>query len=184
MHLDSVIDGMSDGVHYCGTGSLEWIVKALLDAGADVAPFLEPLERYPIQEFSALSALSGGMSFFLGGGLLNFSRKGASMYHIMEMYSRWLLIQGLDDCVLRFAIKRLLDRLKEKSNITIARPAFRFDVGTRIECDTGPDEWETGTIVRRSTKSHAYRVKLDDGEKVWAPVDADVCIALPEHMEH
>ena len=65
---------------------------------------------------------------------------------------------------------------------------FRFDVGARVECSMGVDEWRKGTIVKQYYREPQwpmdrwmpYQVRLD-GEDVeenylFAPVDADVCI--------
>lgn len=40
----------------------------------------------------------------------------------------------------------------------------------------GPNGWKPGTIIRQWDEHSAYRVRLDDGVEVWAPIDSDICI--------
>ena len=67
------------------------------------------------------------------------------------------------------------------------RAALRFDVGTRVLCCVGPDEWLKGTVValmyrnseeegRGAGRVSPYQVELDDGNLIFAPLDDDRCI--------
>lgn len=60
---------------------------------------------------------------------------------------------------------------------------LRFDVGTRVECNTG--EWRAGTVVKQwyrdphwpdHKKAVPYQIKLDYGPTIFAPADDDRCI--------
>jgi hypothetical protein len=70
-------------------------------------------------------------------------------------------------------------------------PSVRFQVGTRVECRVGPDEWALGTIVlvwyrepHWPTHSWApYQIKLDDGRFIFAPADMDQVIRSPISVE-
>lgn len=56
---------------------------------------------------------------------------------------------------------------------------YRFKVGTKVVCRTGPDEWSAGTIVRLNYsepnwppgKTVPYQVQLFDGPLIFVPVD-------------
>lgn len=59
---------------------------------------------------------------------------------------------------------------------------LRFGVGDRVECNLGEYGWRTGTVIKQwyvddsSDVAHPYQVILDDGNKIFAPDDADHCI--------
>ena len=48
---------------------------------------------------------------------------------------------------------------------------LRFPVGTVVEANCG--KFTRGKILKQWDDGNAYRVKLDDGTEVWAPVDVD-----------
>lgn len=60
-------------------------------------------------------------------------------------------------------------------------PVYRFQVGTRVICRTGPDEWSAGEIVRLNYsergwpagKTVPYQVALDDGVLIFVPKDSE-----------
>mmetsp|Transcript_20505 Transcript_20505/g.49299 ORF Transcript_20505/g.49299 Transcript_20505/m.49299 type:complete len:414 (+) Transcript_20505:93-1334(+) len=51
---------------------------------------------------------------------------------------------------------------------------LRFDVGDDVECNVG--EYVGGTVLARWDEGNAYRVRLYDGNEIWAPVDIDAYI--------
>jgi hypothetical protein len=63
-----------------------------------------------------------------------------------------------------------------------AQPSFRFDVGTRVECNIG--SWASGTVVATNYRegwmrpgvSMPYQVLLDSGGLIFAPADSPECI--------
>jgi len=71
-------------------------------------------------------------------------------------------------------------------------PMLRFEVGTRVMCRIGPDaerDWATGIITQLwyaekswPEGSYApYKIKLDDGRKIFAPGDMDQVIRRIEN---
>merc|ERR1712087_84767 len=54
---------------------------------------------------------------------------------------------------------------------------LRFNIGDRVECNTGKAPWPTGTIVKigwnTGTGVAPYQVKLDNGDPIFAPSDTD-----------
>lgn len=52
---------------------------------------------------------------------------------------------------------------------------LRFPVGTAVMAKTGagPHDWERGVVVRQWDECNAYRLKLQGGDEVHAPMDLD-----------
>jgi G3E family GTPase len=48
---------------------------------------------------------------------------------------------------------------------------LRFEVGAIVEANCG--KFKRGKVLAQWDDGNAYRVKLDDGDEVWAPVDVD-----------
>jgi len=75
------------------------------------------------------------------------------------------------ECRLVF-IGRNLDRdFLEKGVMKCKVAPLRFKVGDAVEANC--DGWCAGRIIAHWDEGNAYRIKLDDGEEVWAPVDID-----------
>ena len=61
---------------------------------------------------------------------------------------------------------------------------FRFDVGTRVECAMGFDEWLPGKVVQQfyrrpqwpQDRWAPYKIELDNGETISSPADSEACI--------
>lgn len=82
------------------------------------------------------------------------------------------------------------------------RSALRFELGAAVECCIGGEEWARGKVVAHFHREPTwepnqfapYQVRLDElagaeesalrlmssGELIWAPLDADECIRVPE----
>eukprot|EP01083_Nonionella_stella_P089553 249900_1 len=48
---------------------------------------------------------------------------------------------------------------------------LRFPVGTKVEANIGT--YTKGTIIKQWEEGNAYRIKLDNNNEIWAPVDID-----------
>lgn len=63
-------------------------------------------------------------------------------------------------------------------------PKLRFEVGTKVLCRVGPEEWAPGLVIQlwyREAQWPAgsfapYKVKLDNGSMIFAPGDIDQVI--------
>jgi len=97
--VDDIIHRYSSGSNHLGS-----IVNELLDAGANVGPFFEPLDAFPQYKFSALTVMSRYAP--------NFFKRGMSMFEVMEKYSCWLSYQC--DFARGNQISRLLDQIQAK----------------------------------------------------------------------
>jgi len=75
----------------------------------------------------------------------------------------------------------------EDLDMSANRPNLRFQAGDRVECRIGPDPvtgWATGTVIQLWYREPnwpenswaPYKIKLDDGMKIFAPGDVDQII--------
>lgn len=55
---------------------------------------------------------------------------------------------------------------------------LRFSVGQAVEANVG--SWEKGKILKQWDEGNAYRVRLDSGTEVWAPIDVDAYVRAPQ----
>lgn len=63
-------------------------------------------------------------------------------------------------------------------------PKLRFEVGTKVMCRIGPQDWAPGTIIQLWYREPQwpggsfapYKVKLDSGADIFAPGDLDQVI--------
>ncbi|KAL9178403.1 hypothetical protein ACHAXT_000050 [Thalassiosira profunda] len=71
------------------------------------------------------------------------------------------------------------------------RPDLRFEVGDRVRCRVGPEEdaMMDGTVIQLWYTQKAgfadghivpYQIQLDEGDKIFSPVDDDYCISRSE----
>jgi len=50
---------------------------------------------------------------------------------------------------------------------------LRFAIGARVRAKTDEHTYSLGRVIRHWDELHAYRIKLDDGDDVHAPIDED-----------
>jgi len=62
-------------------------------------------------------------------------------------------------------------KLKEGFEACIAQP-LRWGVNKKVSARTS-DGYTKGTIIKTWDEGNAYRIRLDDGVEVWAPIDDD-----------
>jgi hypothetical protein len=163
-YVNVVMMGLHDRACYNATEGLELIVWELLDAGANVSAFFEPLDEYP-RKFSALSALD----------CQDFFEPEMSMYEVMRRFLRWFRRQDDDHFDRTRGLTKILDALARKSNIKL-----RFDVDCWVECYMGEEEgWKGGIVTEQWSDGHICVVELD-GSIATVPVDSDDFIRRPE----
>eukprot|EP00985_Skeletonema_marinoi_P011980 scaffold5700_cov125-Skeletonema_marinoi.AAC.4 len=150
------------------TWRFESIVEELLDAGADVGPFFEPLE-YPLDKDSVLTSLSA-----ISRGLIpTLYSKGMSMCEMMRHYL--ILSHRLDndnDCTRELG--NLLDMLSRQSTIEL-----RFHVGDWVECNM-EEGWMKGVVTKQWARGYSYEVILVESGTAASPFDTDEYVRRPE----
>jgi len=70
--------------------------------------------------------------------------------------------------------------LTEGIRACVAGP-LRFKVGAVVLARRGPneDDRERGKVIKHWDEYQAYRIRLDNGEEVWAPIDIDDFVRAP-----
>jgi len=105
--------------------------------------------------------------------------QGVHMLFSGEFDSRFRWKPGeVRECRLVF-IGRNLDRAAlEKGVMDCKVGPLRFKVGDEVEanCD---ESWALGKVVKVWDKGNPYRIKLQNGEEVWGPVDTDEFVRKP-----
>jgi G3E family GTPase len=56
----------------------------------------------------------------------------------------------------------------------VSSDPLRFAIGCEVHANCG--DWKKGTVIKHWDDGNAYRIRLDDGTEVWAPLDIDVYI--------
>mmetsp|Transcript_77838 Transcript_77838/g.216233 ORF Transcript_77838/g.216233 Transcript_77838/m.216233 type:complete len:416 (+) Transcript_77838:59-1306(+) len=69
-------------------------------------------------------------------------------------------------------------KLTEGVLACVAKP-LRFGVGDRVLAKTDGPSYTHGKVIRHWDGLNAYRIKLDDGDEVWAPADEDTFVKEP-----
>lgn len=67
------------------------------------------------------------------------------------------------------------DRIKKEFMDCVVTEELRFKVGDAVECNV-EEGFVKGTIKKLWDEGNPYRVSLENGDDVWAPIDADVFI--------
>lgn len=149
----------------------EFIVAALLDAGADATVFFEPLNDYPYNTISVLNLLEAASS---GHGPT--WEPGMSLHEVMRKNLLWFKRhEHIFGCVCGF--QDILERLASKSKVKL-----RFDVGSWAECNVGCQhhhEWIAGVVTGQWIDGQPYTVAFEEGS-VYVPVDTDEFIRVPK----
>lgn len=75
-------------------------------------------------------------------------------------------------------IGRNLDRkqITDGVNECIVINPLRFEIGEKVDCYLGKDTWEEGAVIKHWDQGNAYRVKLENGDEIWAADDDDSLI--------
>jgi len=75
------------------------------------------------------------------------------------------------ECRLVFIGRKLDREFLEKGVMNCKVTALRFKLGDVVEANC--DGWSKGKVIAIWDDGNPYRVRLDDGEECWAPVDSD-----------
>jgi len=75
-------------------------------------------------------------------------------------------------------IGRNLDKqmLEDGVKSCLVTGELRFKIGDKVKCYMGENTWEEGVVTKHWDEGNAYRVKLNNAEKIQAPVDEDFVI--------
>ena len=88
----------------------------------------------------------------------------------------------LDEAALRADLDACLvddAELKAFKELVESGGGLRFDIGSKVECNLGPEQWIEGTVVAHDyiedgwDKPAPYQVQLKDGTLIFAPIDED-----------
>jgi len=52
---------------------------------------------------------------------------------------------------------------------------LRFDIGQRVRARV-EGGYQSGEVIKKWDEGNAYRIRLDNGDEVWAPIDDDLCV--------
>lgn len=163
---------LDDGGLGCNRYGEEKIVLALLDAGADVSAFFEPLNVYPSRKLSVLTELEE-----ISRGFGPSFEEGMSLHEVMRKYLLWFKQQEhIFGCVC--GLQGIVESLASKSNTML-----RFDEGSWVECNVGchhHHEWMTGFVVGQWVDGQPYIVVLEEELGcVFVTTDEDEYIRRP-----
>lgn len=129
----------------------QWIQRLIADDGAN-------LYRY-----KGIMAVKGNEKKFIFQGVgMMFSGKFEGTWGKDEKRQSTFVFIGKN-----LDIKLLKDGFKA----CLVMSTLRFAIGTKVEANCG--EWRDGEVIAHWDEGNSYRVKLDDGTEVWAPVDID-----------
>merc|ERR1712232_1205251 len=105
---------------------------------------------------------------------MGITEDGANLYR----YKGVLAVKGKDEKrESRFVfIGKNLDTefLKMGFDACLVSNELRFKVGDKVMANVG--KFTNGTVLAQWDDGNAYRVRLDDGTEVWAPIDIDAYI--------
>ena len=68
--------------------------------------------------------------------------------------------------------------LKIGFDACLVKENLRFAIGTDVEANVG--RFKRGKIIKHWDDGNAYRIRLDGGGEVWAPVDIDAYVRSPK----
>ena len=69
------------------------------------------------------------------------------------------------------------DKLRQGFENCVAKP-LRFQVGTKVEACVDDDVFADGVIIKLWDDGNPYRIRLENGNEVWGPVDDDALVRL------
>eukprot|EP00931_Biecheleriopsis_adriatica_P050155 TRINITY_DN29027_c0_g1_i1.p1 TRINITY_DN29027_c0_g1~~TRINITY_DN29027_c0_g1_i1.p1 ORF type:complete len:439 (-),score=90.46 TRINITY_DN29027_c0_g1_i1:115-1269(-) len=82
------------------------------------------------------------------------------------------------ECRLVFIGRKMDREFLEKGVMNCKVAPLRFKKGDTVEANC--DGWVRGTVIELWDEGNPYRVRLQDGEECWAPVDTDQFIRKPK----
>eukprot|EP00928_Gymnodinium_smaydae_P053634 TRINITY_DN37582_c0_g1_i1.p1 TRINITY_DN37582_c0_g1~~TRINITY_DN37582_c0_g1_i1.p1 ORF type:complete len:424 (+),score=91.31 TRINITY_DN37582_c0_g1_i1:44-1315(+) len=81
------------------------------------------------------------------------------------------------ECRLVFIGRNLDKKALEKGVMACKVGPLRFKVGDRVEANC--DGWIKGTVIELWDEGNPYRIRLEDGDECWGPVDTDEFVRKP-----
>jgi G3E family GTPase len=119
-----------------------------------------------LYKYKAILNIKGSDNKYVFEGIhRNFTENLSSRWEFNEKRVNKLCFIGknIDKNMIEEEIKQCLE-IKE----------LRFKIGREVFCNVG--KWEKGIVIRHWDECNAYRVRLDNGNDIWAPADIDLFI--------
>jgi G3E family GTPase len=147
-------------------------ISSKLDGEVNINMLQRWIERLIAEEGANLYRCKGVLA--VKGMEKKFVFQGVGMLFSGDFEGKWKKNEKRES---RFVfIGKNLDTefLKVGFEACVVSKALRFEVGCRVEANVG--KFKVGKILKQWDDGNAYRIRLDDGTEVWAPVDVDVYV--------
>jgi G3E family GTPase len=152
--------------------------------------FSGEINRFKLERWIDQLLLTKGNDLFRYKGILNvkgderkFIFQGIHMLFMDSPSYKW----GINEERLNKLcfIGRKLDRnsINEGIQSCLVTSPLRFNIGDKVDCNLGKNSWQEGEVIKLWDEGNAYRVRLINGEDIWAPIDEDDCITKAQKAQ-